>query len=79
MARSTNGVGNPIFGGYGVYEVMPYQVVGILTVVFALVLVIIGAVFPKLYEPLAMPQVADYENPDGGAGPSTQEDVEGAL
>jgi solute carrier family 6 GABA transporter-like protein 1 len=71
LARSKTGDGDPIFGGYGGYEVMPYQVLGILTVVFALVLVIIGAVFPKLYEPLAMPQVADYENTDGGAAAST--------
>jgi hypothetical protein len=71
LARSDNGAGDPIFGGYGEYADMPYQVLGILTFVFALVVVIIGAIFPKLYEPLAMPQVADYENPDGGRAPST--------
>jgi hypothetical protein len=80
LARSDNGAGDPIFGGYGEYEDKPYQVLGILSFVFALVVVLIGAIAPKLYEPLALPQVTDYENTDGGRPKEStqQEDVEGA-
>jgi hypothetical protein len=72
LAKSDNGNGNPIFGGYGGYEDKPFQVMGILTFGFALVVVLIGAIAPKLYEPLALPQVADYGDNDDAAPPSTK-------
>lgn len=59
LAQSDNGAGEPIFGGYGSYPTGPYQVLGILTFVFALFLFINGLIFPTLYEPLAKPQVHD--------------------
>jgi hypothetical protein len=67
LARSDNGSGDPIFGGYGGYVDRPFQVLGILTFVFALVIFLIGVFIPKLYEPLALPQVDDYDNNDDAA------------
>jgi hypothetical protein len=67
LARSDNGSGDPIFGGYGGYEDKPFQILGILTFIFALVCFLVGAIFPKLYEPLAMPQVADFDDHDDAA------------
>jgi hypothetical protein len=73
LANSDNGLGDgdPIFGGYGGYENMPFQVLGILTFAFALVTVLVGVFFPKLYEPLALPQVDDFADNDDAA-PTTK-------
>jgi hypothetical protein len=59
LARSDNGEGDPIFGGYGGYVPWPFQVLGILTFCFAVFVVIVGLGFPALYEPLAKPQNED--------------------
>jgi hypothetical protein len=60
LAQSDNGVAapddGPIFGGYGGYEKKPYQVLGILTFVFALFLFLLGLILPDVYAPLALPQ-----------------------
>jgi hypothetical protein len=76
LARSETGTGDAIFGGYGGYEDTPFQVLGILTFAFALVIFLIGVFFPKLYEPLAMPQVDDFGDNDDALPPSTSKMVE---
>jgi len=64
LATSKNENGDPNFGNYGGYEKQPFQALGILTLVFTLVLVIIGVIFPKIYETLALAQVDDYDAND---------------
>lgn len=55
LAVSTNDAGDPLFGNYEGYVTWPYQVLGILCVVFALVLVLVGVAMPVLYEPFDKP------------------------
>lgn len=64
LAQSSNGLEppQPIFGGYGGYVTAPFQILGILTFVFALFLFVNGLIFPSLYEPLALPQVKDEDD-----------------
>jgi hypothetical protein len=61
LAQSDNGEGDAIFGGYGGYATSPFQILGILTWVFALFIFLAGVGFPKLYEPLALPQIKEGE------------------
>lgn len=53
------GTNNPQFGHYGHYATRPYQILGIMTFVFASFLFLAGLVLPQLYEPLAMPQTLE--------------------
>jgi hypothetical protein len=39
----------------------PFQIIGMLTFFFALFIFVAGVGFPKLYEPLAMPQTKEGE------------------
>lgn len=55
LAQSDNGSGDPQFGNYGGYESWPYQVLGILCVLFALCLVLVGIAMPVIYEPFDKP------------------------
>jgi hypothetical protein len=55
LARSETDAGVPIFGNYGGYSDKPYQVMGILTFVFTLVVFTAGMAFPIIYHPLALP------------------------
>ena len=61
LARSDNGEGEPIFGGYGSYVTWPFQVLGMLTFIFALVIFVVGLAVPNLYAPLAQPQTKEAE------------------
>ena len=54
-AVTNNTDGDPNFGNYGGYPTKPYQVLGILTFVFAAFLFVIGFIFPQVYAPLATP------------------------
>lgn len=56
LAQSKTSDGVPVFGNYGGYPDDPFQVMGILTFLFALFLVTIGLIFPKVYFPLALPE-----------------------
>jgi hypothetical protein len=66
LAQSTVVIGEveleaPLLGNYGGYPNAPYQILGILVVVFTLVLFLVGAIFPDLYAPLALPQTKEAE------------------
>ena len=52
LGNTKNKAGKPNFGNYGSYVAAPYQVLGILTFVFAVVVVLTGAIFPELYSVL---------------------------
>lgn len=75
----------PKFGGYGGYEFRPYQIMGILCVVFAMFLFVIGFAFPEVYKVFEMPRneinvqfekmEAEYE---GESDPSQEQDKEHA-
>jgi len=54
LARSKNEAGESNLGHYGSYCAWPYQVLGILCMVVALLLMLVGAAAPGLYEPLYM-------------------------
>jgi hypothetical protein len=51
----------PLLGNYGGYPFAPYQILGILVVVFTLILFLVGVIFPDLYAPLALPQTKEAE------------------
>lgn len=55
LAQSTNEDGDPLFGNYEGYVSWPYQVLGILCVVFAICLILIGIAMPVIYEPFDKP------------------------
>jgi len=59
LAQSKTGDGVAIFGGYGGYPTNPYQVLGIIVVIFTLVIFLAGVLFPDLYAPLAVPQTEE--------------------
>jgi hypothetical protein len=59
LCAAENGAGN-----YGNYEIRPYQILGLLTFIFAIFLFFIGLLVPEIYEPLALPQTKDYSNKD---------------
>ena len=56
LAQSDNGYGDPIFGNYENYVTKPFQVLGILTFVFAATLFTLGFVYPQIYHPLRLPE-----------------------
>lgn len=56
LAQSKTETGEVVFGNYGDYPNVPYQVLGIIVVVFTLVLFLGGVAFPNIYAPLALPQ-----------------------
>lgn len=55
LAQSETKDGEPMFGGYGGYDMRPYQALGICTFVFAVFLFTIGMIFPCVYEPFGLP------------------------
>jgi hypothetical protein len=71
-----------MFSGYGGYPMTPYQVLGILTFVFAVFLFVIGVLFPIVYYPLALPEghasleYSTDDDEDVKKDPSSEEEVE---
>lgn len=55
LSQSPTESGKPVFGNYGDYVTKPFQVLGILTFVFAVAIFTVGFVFPKAYEPFRLP------------------------
>ncbi len=55
LAQSTNAKGESLFGHYGEYIPWPFQVLGILCVVFAGFLILVGIAMPVVYEPYDIP------------------------
>lgn len=55
LAQSTNADGKSLFGHYGGYVTWPYQVLGILCVVFVGCLVLVGIARPQVYEQYDIP------------------------
>lgn len=51
LASSDNGSGKPLFGNYGDYVKVPFQMLGILFVCFSFVTVMVGVIAPGLFEP----------------------------
>jgi len=56
LAVSKTDTGKSMFGNFGGFSHQPYQILGILIVVFTLVLFMGGVFFPKIYAPLSLPQ-----------------------
>ena len=54
LAQSKTSSGAPMFGGYGGYSTKPYQILGVLTFVFAASLFVVGMLFPIVYEGFAL-------------------------
>jgi len=52
-----NGAGKPMLGNYEGYENVPYQMTGIIILVFTFMLVAVGAVVPALFEPFDLTTV----------------------
>ncbi|KAL7527182.1 hypothetical protein ACHAXR_002752, partial [Thalassiosira sp. AJA248-18] len=61
-ADATNANGEKNFGHYGGYETNPYQVLGILIVVFAGFLFVSSIVFPKMYDAFEKPEEVKKAN-----------------
>jgi len=76
LCLSDNGSGEPLFGNYGDYVKWPYQVLGILCVVFAASLALIGAVVPELFEGADLPYLEKMRNTEPSMG--VEKDVEEA-
>jgi len=65
-------------GKYGDYAIQPYQLLGLLSFIFAIFLFLVGLLVPEVYEPLAVPQTkivlsgvtstAEEENRDESRG-----------
>jgi solute carrier family 6 (neurotransmitter transporter, GABA) member 1 len=55
LAQSENTAGQSLFGHYGEYVAWPFQVLGILCVVFAAFLILVGLAMPVVYEPYDIP------------------------
>lgn len=55
LAQSSNSSGDPLFGNYGGYISWPYQVLGVLCVVFVGCIILVGAAMPVLFEPFDIP------------------------
>jgi len=71
LCASENGAGK-----YGEYSIRPYQILGLLTFVFAIFVFFVGVVVPEVYEPLALPQTKLIEDDDEGSADRTSEDPE---
>eukprot|EP00977_Amphora_coffeiformis_P002915 scaffold561_cov162-Amphora_coffeaeformis.AAC.16 len=65
MATTKNANGDSKFGNYGDYRTEPYQILGVLTFVFAASLFTIGFVFPWAYEPFRLPEGHMGLDPEG--------------
>ena len=80
LAQSDNGYGEPILGNYGNYATRPFQVLGVLTFVFAASLFMLGFIVPQLYYPLRLPPGHFGLDPEGGrakpAGKNPDDEVE---
>jgi len=76
LARSNNGYGDPIFGHYGGFATTPYQVLGVLSFVFAATLFTVGFIFPKIYYPLRLPEGHFGLDPEGERAKQDNKEVE---
>ena len=54
LAAADNAIGESLFGHYGEYVSWPFQILGILAVVFVLFLFVLGLAAPNLYEGLEL-------------------------
>jgi SNF family Na+-dependent transporter len=63
------------FGAYGGYPVTPYQVLGIMTVVFAAFLFISSMVYPKMYSALEKPKNEEAPEEEEAPKKVDEEDV----
>lgn len=61
LAQSKTSDGRSQFGNYGGYVFLPYQVLGILTFVFAMVLFLAGVIFPDVYAALDTHEEVDAQ------------------
>ena len=50
LARSNNAAGESLFGHFGEFEMWPFQILGILTVVFSGFLILVGVAMPSAFE-----------------------------
>jgi hypothetical protein len=57
LCASENGAGN-----YGGYAIRPYQLLGLISFIFAIFLFFVGLLVPEVYEPLALPQTKILTN-----------------
>jgi hypothetical protein len=79
-AATENDDGDALFGNYGGYPTKPFQIMGILTVVFAVFLFVVGFFYPAIYAPLATPidesEQKKLENSEEGDSDDPKEVVE---
>jgi len=68
--------GKPLFGNYGGYVNWPFQVLGILCVVFVIVLMLVGLIMPDMYEGFDLAVDKDREEADQAK--QLDDDVEAA-
>lgn len=61
LATSDNGSGEPLLGNYGNYPTWPYQVIGILIIVFTAFMFLIGLVAPRVYSGLAVVEIPNLD------------------
>jgi len=69
---------SPTFGAgtYDGYAIRPYQLMGLLCVIFVAFLFVVGVVVPEVYEPLAVPQTKVVLR---GANVSEQKETDGSI
>jgi len=77
LAVSKNEDGKPTFGNVYGLDTHPFQVLGIIVVVFTLLVFLVGVILPDLYAPLALPQneaaKAELEKYEGAAPEAAKE------
>jgi hypothetical protein len=61
LAQSKNGEGDSLFGNYGGYVSWPFQILGVLSVVFAGTFILVGIAMPIVFEPYDLPYLKAQE------------------
>lgn len=76
LARSENAVGQSKFGHYSEFVVFPFQLIGILLVLFIAILFLLGLVAPKYYDCFIPPEVEQLlEQTKKNQGEETDEEA----
>lgn len=81
LTQASNADGQPVFGNYGGYVTWPFQVLGILTVCFGCVFILVGLFAPKVFEAADLPatnekkKLAEAATEDVLACPDLEEDA----